>query len=242
MKTIRRFLAAALLLSSAFAGPLRAGDVPKERSFQAPHDMKFSVEMIAPVAATADLQIICVFKHNPAGDKYIEAMQDFNDRLGHLVASVRERGEFVGELGETFLFTPPAGSIAPKKVLLIGLGEEKALSLDTLRIVGRVALREAVRARAVHVAFAPTIRDQGNNTIDVGDGDRAVAENVVSAYDTEKRLQEQGLAENFSIADWMIEAGPTFFDGAAAKVEAGIQSASAALGTRIVTPYMQGTK
>ena len=95
-------------------------------------------------------------------------MTDFNDKLGGLLAAVRDRGEFVGELGETFLFLPPAGAITPKQVLLIGLGEEKDLSLDTLKVVGRVAVREAVRLRAAHVSFAPTIRDQGNNTIDVG--------------------------------------------------------------------------
>ncbi len=216
---------------------LHAADAPKEQSFQAPHEMKISVKMIGPVTEATDLQIVCVFKHSSAGDKYIEAMQDFNDKLGHILSSVRDRGEFVGELGETFLFLPPPGSVAPKKVLLIGLGDEKTLSLDTLNVVGRVALREAVRLKAVHVAFAPTIRDQGNKLIEVGDGDRAVAENVISAYDTEKRLQAQGLAEKFSIADWTIEAGPTFFDSAATKVAQGIQVASTAAAARTVTPY-----
>ena len=102
--------------------------------------MKMSVKMIGPVTQPTDLQIICVFKHNPAGDKYIEAMQDFNDKLHHLLSSVRDRGEFVGELGETFLFLPPTDSITPKRVLLIGLGDEKDLSLDTLKVVGRVAV------------------------------------------------------------------------------------------------------
>ena len=226
-----------LIVFIGTGGPLQAADAPGEQSFQAPHAMKMSVKMIGPVTQPADLQIICVFKHNPAGDKYIEAMQDFNDKLGHLLSSVRDRGEFVGELGETFLFVPPPNSIAPKQVLLIGLGDEKALSLDTLNVVGRVALREAVRLKAVHVGFAPTIRDQGNKLIEVGDGDRAVAENVISAYDTEKRLQAQGLAEKFSIVDWTIEAGPTFFDSAATKVAQGIQVATTAGATRDAAPY-----
>ena len=39
---------------------------------------------IGPVTQATDLQIICVFKHNPAGDKYIEAMADFNGKLSGL--------------------------------------------------------------------------------------------------------------------------------------------------------------
>ena len=194
--------------------------------------------MIGLVAQTTDLQIVCVFKHKPGGDTLIEAMQDFNDKLGGLLAAVRDRGEFVGELGETFLFLPSAGSIAPKQVMLIGLGDEKDLSLETLKVVGRVALREAVRLKAAHVSFAPTIRDQGNKLIEVGDGDEAVIENVLSAYDTEKRLQAQGLAAPFSIADWTIEAGPTFFASAAEKAGKGGTASAATLGTRTTQPYV----
>ena len=224
-------------LGIGFLTPARADDPPKEQSFPAPHDMKVSVKMIGPVTQTADLQIVCVFKHKPAGDTLIEAMTDFNDKLGGVLAAVRDRGEFVGDLGETFLFLPPAGAITPKQVLLIGLGEEKDLSLDILRVVGRVALREAVRLKAVHVSFAPTIRDQGNQVIEVGEGEQVVIENVLSAYDTEKRLQAQGLAAPFSIADWTIEAGPTFFASAAERVSRGIDAAASNLGSRSTRPY-----
>ncbi len=230
-------LSISAVLGIGFVAPARADDPPKEQSFPAPHDMNVSVKMIGPVTQTADLQIVCVFKHKPAGDTLIEAMADFNGKLGGLLAAVRDRDEFVGELGETFLFLPPAGSITPKQVLLIGLGEEKNLSLDTLRVVGRVALREAVRLKAVHVSFAPTIRDQGNKVIEVGEGDQVVIENVVSAYDTEKRLQAQGLAAPFSITSWTIEAGPTFFASAAEKVSRGIDAAASDLGSRSTQPY-----
>jgi hypothetical protein len=108
-------------------------------------------------------------------------------------------------------------------------------------VVGRVAAREAVRLQAKHVAWAPVIRDEGNTTIDVGEGDRAFIEQLISAYDTEKRLQEQGLAPAFSIEDIVIEAGPTYFEGAAKQVEAGIESVAAQLGQRITSPYTSAT-
>ncbi len=244
MKT-NRILVVACLSAALAVGPVpstRADDAPKEQSFQAPHDMKMNVKMIGLVAQTTDLQIVCVFKHKPGGDTLVDAMTDFNAQLGDLLEAVRDRGEFVGELGETFLFLPPAGTITPKQVMLIGLGDEKSLSLDTLKVVGRVALREAVRLKAAHVSFAPTIRDQGNQTVDVGAGDQVVAENVISAYDTEKRLQAQGLATPFSIAEWTIEAGPAFFASAATHVSQGIEAASSALTGRSSQPYVTAAK
>jgi hypothetical protein len=199
--------------------------------------------MIGPVTQTADLQIICLLKHDPAGDKYIEAMQDFNDKLGGLLSALRERGEFVGELGETLLFTPPANSITPKQVLLIGVGDESALTLDKLRIAGRIAAREAVRLKAVHVSFAPTLRDQGSSRIDVGEGDGAVVEQVVLAYDTEKRLQKQGLAvRTDDMAEFVVEAGPKYFDGAVKHVGEAVEQASNAIKKRDESAYVKSAK
>src|SRR5262249_49003796 len=132
---------------------------------------------------------------------------------------------------------PPAGSITPKKVLLIGVGEESALSLDRLRFAGTVAARESVRLGMSHVSFAPTLRDQGSSRIDVGEGDAAVAESFLLAYDTELRLQEQNLASGAKIGELVIEAGPQYFAGAAEKVGAVVQSAAAALARREAKPY-----
>ncbi len=126
--------------------------------------------------------------------------------------------------------------------MVIGLGEEKDLSLDTLRIVGRIAAREAVRLKAKHVAWAPVIRDEGNTAIDVGEGDRAFAEEMLAAYDTEKRLQAQGLAPKFSIESFVIEAGPSFFDGAVKQVGQGIDSVTAELQKRDATSYASNSK
>src|SRR6266704_716106 len=160
------------------------------------------------------------------------AAKETDEKLGGILSSLRDRGEFAGETGETFLLTPPKGSIPAKQFMVIGLGEEKDLSLDTLRIVGRIAAREAVRLKAKHIACAPVIRDEGNTTIDVGEGDRAFTEQMLSAYDTEKRLQAQGLASKFSIESLVIEAGPTFFDGAVKQVGQGIDSVTVELQRR----------
>jgi len=216
---------------------------PKENVFAAkPLGITLSIKMVGPYMEPADLQIICLFKHKPDGDSYQGAAKETDEKLGGLLSALRNRGEFVGEKGETILFTPPKGSIPAKRFMVIGLGEEKYLSLDTLREVGRIAAREAVRLTAKHVAWAPVIRDEGNSTIDVGEGDRAFTEQMLSAYDTEKRLQKQGLAPEFSIESLVIEAGPTFFDGAVKQVGQGIDSITLELQQRDTTAFISTEK
>ena len=211
---------------------------PKENVFATkPLGIRVSVKMDGPYMEAADLQIICLFKHKASGDTYQGAAKETDAHLGGILSALRNRGEFVGELGETFLFTPPKGSIPAKRFMVIGLGEEKDLSLDSLCVVGRLAAREAVRLKAKHMAWAPVIRDEGNTTIEVGEGDRAFIEEMLSAYDTEKRLQAQALAPEFNIESVVIEAGPAFFDSAVKQVGEGIESRVTALKQRDTTPY-----
>jgi hypothetical protein len=225
-----------LIAASAFAGDASAP--PKENVFATrPLGIKLSIKMVGPYMEAADLQVICLFKHKPMGDTYQGAAKDTDAHLGGLLSALRDRGEFVGELGETILLTPPNGSIPAKRFMVIGLGEEKDLSLDALRVVGRITAREAVRLKAERVAWAPVIRDQGNSVLDVGQGDRAFAEQLVAAYDTEKRLQAQGLAPAFSIQSVVIEAGPSYFDDAVKKVGEGIASVNTELARRDASPY-----
>lgn len=236
-------LCLAWMLAVTTATAAESSASPKEKIFEAkPQGIQLSIKMVGPYMEAADLQIICLFKHKPAGDTYQGAAKETDEKLGGLLSALRNRGEFVGETGETFLFTPANGSIPARQFMVIGLGDEKDLSLDTLREVGRIAAREAVRLKAKHVAWAPVIRDEGNTTIDVGEGDRAFTEQMLAAYDTEKRLQAQGLAPEFSIESLVIEAGPTFFDAAVKQVGLGIDSVTAELQKRDSTPYASLTK
>lgn len=212
---------------------------PQENIFAArPLGIKVSIKMVGPYTEMADLQIICLFKHKSAGDNYQGAAKATDEHLNGLLSALRNRGEFVGELGETVLFTPPAGSIPAKQFMVVGLGDEKDLSLDSLRLVGRIAAREAVRLKACHLAWAPVIRDEGNSTIEVGLGDRVFIEQMLSAYYTEKRFQMQGLAPEFSIESCVIEAGPAYFGSAVQQVGEGIDSSLGELARRNQTPYI----
>ena len=243
MKTRFPVLSLALMLAVATATAADSAAAPKEKVFETrPLGIQLSIKMVGPYMEAADLQIICLFKHKDSGDTYQGAAKDTDAHLGGVLSALRNRGEFVGELGETFLFTPPKGSIPAKRFMVIGLGDEKDLSLDSLRVVGRIAAREAVRLKAKRVAWAPVIRDEGNSTIDVGESDRVFVEQMLAAYDTEKRLQAQGLADKFSIDDFVIEAGPSFFDSAVKQVGEGIQAITAELSQRNRAPYGSATK
>ncbi|HEY3856467.1 MAG TPA: M17 family peptidase N-terminal domain-containing protein [Verrucomicrobiae bacterium] len=236
MKKGMLLLIIALWLNSL--GAFAADSSPKENVFDThPLGITLSIKMDGPFMEPADLQIICLFKHKSDGDTYQGAAKETNEKLNGLVSALRNRGEFIGERGETFLFTPSEGTIPAKRFMIIGLGDERDLSLDALRLAGRIAAREAVRLKASHVAWAPVIRDEGNNTIEVGLGDRAFVEEMLSAYDTEKRFQSQGLSPDFSIESFVIQAGPAFFDSAVKQVGEGIESEAAKLAKRSAAPY-----
>jgi hypothetical protein len=106
MKTIASSLCAlalGALLTVSSRG--EAGAAPKETPVGAkPLGIAFSVKMTGPYAQETDWQIICAFKHKASGDTYQGAMKDFDAKVGGLLSSLRNRGEIVGELGESFTF------------------------------------------------------------------------------------------------------------------------------------------
>ena len=110
MKNIFAVGALLLVYAVAFAADNTA---PAEKTFDGPHGLKVSVKMIGPYSEPADLQIICLFKHKPSGDTYQGAAKDTDQHLHGLLSALRNRDEFVGELGETFLFTPPPAQFLP---------------------------------------------------------------------------------------------------------------------------------
>src|SRR5256885_5335134 len=123
----------------------RAQDV-KEKVLDAPNKVTVKVRMEGPYTADVPLQVVCYFKYTPElARKMTGAPVELDKKLGGVIAALRERGEFVGDEGETLLLIPPEGSIKAKALLLVGLGDEGALSLKVMERVGKVALREAAR-------------------------------------------------------------------------------------------------
>jgi hypothetical protein len=222
--------------------PVRAdeGTAVKEKAFDAPNNVKIKVRMEGPYTADVPLQVVCYFRYTPEGVKRMSgAPVELDNKLRGVIGSLRERGEFAGDELETLYITPPKDSIKAKALLLVGLGNEESLSLKVMERVGRVSLREAAKVGVKRVAFAPLIRDQGNSKLPAGDVAVAVVQAMLLAYDTEKRLQNEGLARPFTLEEWIVEAGPQYFDETATAVEAAIQQAKSALKRRTAEPYMR---
>jgi hypothetical protein len=241
---MRRTRFAALLAIALLAGLVRSDtgkDEVKEKSLDAPNKVAIKVRMEGPYTADVPLQVVCYFKYTPEGAKRMGgAPVELDKHLGGVIASLRERGEFVGDQLETLLIIPAKDSIKAKALLLVGLGDEDALSPKLMEAVGRVALREAARLGVSRVGFAPLIRDQGNKKLGTGEVETAVVRGMLLAYDTEKRLQKEGLSKEFTLDAWNVEAGPDYFDETVTGVQKAIEEARKAIKDRSPDPLSKG--
>src|SRR4051794_2737899 len=189
-----------LLLLAAVASPLARGaddaaKPPAETRLAGPEGLAVVVRMQGPYDADVPLQVVCYFKRMAESDKRLAgAPVELDRRLGGLIAALRSRGEFAGDDLETLLVDVPEGTIKPRRLLLVGLGDEAGLSLVKMERVGKAGLGEAARLGATRVAFAPLLRDQGNDALKTGDVETAVTRGMLLAYDSERRLQKQGFA------------------------------------------------
>lgn len=232
-----------LVVMTSVARPEDAVKPPPETKIEGPNGLPIIVRMQGPYDADVPLQIVCYFKKTTDSDaRLFGAPVELDKRLGGVIASLRARGEFHGDEFETLLLDSPENSIQPRQLLLIGLGDEGALSLERMERVGKIALREAVRIGATRVAFAPLIKDAGNDKFPVGDVENAVVRGMLMAYDTEKRLQKQGFARDFSLSLWLVEAGPTYYDETIAGVKKAVDQASASVKDRCPTAYSTKSK
>ena len=244
MRLTRNMSLLAVIVLAGFGALARsdeAKDQVKEKAFDAPHKVNVKVRMEGPYTADVPLQVVCYFKYTPEGGRRMSgAPVELDKRLGGVIASLRERGEFAGDQLETLLITPPRDSIKAKALLLVGLGDEDALSLKLMEGVGRVALREAAQLGVSRVAFAPLIRDQGNTKLGTGDVETAVVRGMLLAYDTEKRLQKEGLSKEFTLDDWNVEAGQAYFDETVTGIQKAIEEAGKAIKDRSNYPLLKG--
>jgi hypothetical protein len=241
MKTISRGVGVVLVLWACLGTAVRADDqAVKEKALAAPNNVKLRVRMEGPYTAEVPLQIVCYFRYTPEGAKRMSgAPVELDKRLGGVIASLRERGEFIGDEAETMLILPPKNSIKAGALLLVGLGAEENLSLQVLERVGRAGLREAARLGVRRVAFAPLIRDQGNTKLPTGAVEIAVVKAMLLAYDTDKRMQKEGLAKPFTLDEWIVEAGAPYFDETAAAAAQAVPQTEMVLKNRSAAPYVR---
>jgi hypothetical protein len=240
----RIILFATALGAAVVCGLAPAADtkVPANQVLEGTNGVRLVVRAQGPYDADVPLQVVCYFKHKKAGDRTLGAAAELDKRLGGVIASLRNRSEFAGDEQETLLLTPPRGTIKPRLLLLVGLGDEGSLALGTMERAGQTALRQAARLGVKRVAFAPLLRDQGNDKLAVGAVETAVIRGVLLAYDTDRRLQKEGLAKDYTLEEWVVEAGPAYYDETVAGVRSAIAQAADAVKARDPKAYSTKSK
>lgn len=155
-----------------------------------------------------ELQIICLFESTP-GNTLHGSLAEINEKLNGLLDHIRQPTLFRGELGETILIDPPAGTIAARKLLIIGLGDSQTLTPQRLEPVGTIAYRESNRLRIAHPYFAPTILDGGVTRCNTGEVSENFMRGFLRASRTHKLLFEAGPAQPPVLHDLTFLAGPS---------------------------------
>lgn len=112
------------------------------RIANAPIPMRVLVQ--SPAETESELQIICLFRSD-ASNTLHGSLMEANEKLKGLLDRIRKPTLFRGELGETLLIDPPAGSLAAKRLLMIGLGDSETFTAERMELVGAIAYREASR-------------------------------------------------------------------------------------------------
>jgi Cytosol aminopeptidase family, N-terminal domain len=167
---------------------------------------KVIVLVQSPAVTKTELQIFCLFRSSPMNPLH-GSLIEINEKLHGLLDQLRTPGLFNGDIGETILLTPPAGTVAAKKLLIIGLGDSSSFTPARMYLVGKIALREANRLGIAHPYFAPTILDGGVTAFSTADVAEQVVRGLRDALATESLLRKGSSAGPLTVDDFTFLAG-----------------------------------
>jgi hypothetical protein len=177
----------------------------------------------SPAETVTELQIICLFESAPENTLH-GSLVEMNDKLKGLLDQVRKLTLFRGELGETLLIEPPAGSLGAKRLLIIGLGDSQTFTPQRMELVGSIVYRESNRLGIAHPYFAPTILDGGVSKFATGQVAESFVAGFLRALRTEVVLKNAGSSQGQVVQDLTFLAGAAH----AADTQQGIDQAIAA--------------
>jgi len=154
----------------------------------------FDVVAWGPAQARVDFSVACMFEREMPGAAMAGGLLALDRALGGQLAGLRAAGAFRAEPMETLLVSLPPPGLAPRAVLVIGLGDPAALDGGMLRRATRVAMREAIRFGAASMAFAPSVLDAGHTDNAGLDMQVVMLDGMLDALRAEHILAEAGLA------------------------------------------------
>jgi hypothetical protein len=187
------------------------------------------IEVMAqsPSAERTPLQVACVFEYTdndifnpPALPAEANGIVHVDKGLNGIITELRKSGKFTGHAFETLLIDVPNGTIAPKKLLLIGLGDRQKFDPEMMKTVGAIGMREALRLGVDSYAHASDLKDGG-----IDSPTALIAQNVlkgaIDAYRTQVYLKNKNMAAFKPITKITLLAGPPFYQitGEALKTE-----------------------
>lgn len=182
-------------------------------------NVEVEVKVQGPSAQETPLQIICLFEYTegdiytspPALSKELNGLVHVDEALGGVLTDIRKKKLFEGKALETLLIKPSSNSISAKKLLLIGLGNREDFKPESMRMVGVVGMREALRLGVASYSHASDLKDAGYSspTADVAG---YVVKGALEAYQTQKDLQAKGLSDPVTLTKITLLAGPAYFE------------------------------
>jgi hypothetical protein len=189
-----------------WAGPIGYAQTPP-----APIDIPnapIPIQVLAqsPADTNTDLQVICLFRSSPLNTLH-GSLVETNEKLKGLLDRIRNLNLFRSELGETILLAPPKGTLAARKLLIIGLGDSQTFSPQRMQLVGEILYTEASRLAVAHPFFAPTILDGGVTKFTTAQVSEQVISGFLRAAATEKALKDANASASPSVSALTYLAG-----------------------------------
>jgi Cytosol aminopeptidase family, N-terminal domain len=184
----------------------------------------FAAIAVSPLTQETPLQIVSIFAYE-AGETLVSPATE----LARFVAKPRQDAAFGKEPLRTLLLSPAPAPTKAKSLLYVALGPRAEFSFERVRSVGGTAMRETLKMRVEHMAFAPIVRDQGVTTFAADDVAQAFVEGALVEFGNERRAAP---ASDFALRDVTYEAGPQFVESVSTAVARGVAAAHTELASR----------
>jgi len=194
--------------------------IPERRSLGQLDGVAFDVAAWGPALADVDLSVACMFEREADGAVMAGGLLQLDQALDGELTRLRAKGAFRAQEMETLLITLPPPGMAPRALLVIGLGDPATLNGERLRRATRVALREAVRHGARTMAFAPSVLDAGHTDNGPLQMPQMMFDGMISALRAEHLLAGAGLAPPVTLHACTFDVGAPRLDAAAAEFAA----------------------
>jgi leucyl aminopeptidase len=149
-------------------------------------DVKVKTRKVAFAECKTDILVVGRFSDGEPG----EVIRALDERLGGRIGQLAKLGDFTGRpKTQALLYTE--GKIAADRVLLVGLGEQKKVTLDTMRRAAAAAAGRAVDLKARRMALA--LHRAFGDAFEAANLGRAAAEGVyLGSYRYDEYVSENG--------------------------------------------------